>query len=139
MAADLERTVPGEIRELPGLLDAIAGFLREEGLRRDDITGVQIAVDEAFSNIVTHGYRGEGGTVTLRCRVSPGEAEIILVDHAPPFDPTTLPPPDLESDLAHRHPGGIGISLIRNFMDGISYEYRSGRNILTLKKRVMTG
>lgn len=136
MAAELERTVPAEIRELPRLLDAIDGFLHGEGLQAGDITSVQIAVDEAFSNIVAHGYRGKGGVITLRCRVSPEEAEIVLEDRAPPFDPTTRLPPDRDSDLAHRHPGGLGVYLIRNFMDGISYGYRGGMNVLTMKKRL---
>lgn len=136
MAAELERTVPAEIRELPGLLDAIVGFLQEEGLGRRDITGVQIAVDEAFSNIVTHGYQGQSGNITLRCRVTRGEAEVVLEDRAPRFDPTTLPPPDRDNDLAYRRPGGIGGTLIRHFMDGSSYEYRDGMNILTLRKRL---
>ncbi|HVN65941.1 MAG TPA: ATP-binding protein [Methanomicrobiales archaeon] len=136
MAADLTLTVRAEIRELPGLLDAIAGFLQEEGLRREDITGIQIAVDEAFSNIVTHGYRGGAGAITLRCRVYQGEAEVVMEDRAPPSDPTALPPPDRSSDLARRPGGGLGVHLMKNFMDRISYEYRDGMNILTMGKRL---
>lgn len=136
MAAELRRTVHAEIRELPGLLDDIAGFLQEQGLRRRDITGVQIAVDEAFSNIITHGYLGGGGDIILRCRVSPGEAEVVIEDRAPRFDPTALPPPERDRDLARRRPGGLGVHLMKNFMDGISYEYRDGMNILTMKRRL---
>ncbi len=133
MPAELARIVPADIRELPGLLDAVAGFLETERFMADDIVAVQIAVDEAFSNIVMHGYRGEKGDIHLLCTVSRGEISIRLEDGAPPFDPTTLPSPDLEGDLVHRKPGGIGFSLIRHFMDGISYENRGGRNILTMR------
>jgi anti-sigma regulatory factor (Ser/Thr protein kinase) len=135
----MERTVPAEIRELPGLLDGIVEFLHREGLQSRDITRIQIAVDEAFSNIVAHGYRGGSGAVTLRCQVSPGGVEMVLEDRAPRFDPTTLPPPDRDSGLAQRRSGGLGVYLIRNLVEGVSYEYRDGVNILTMKMKVGTG
>jgi len=136
MAAELERTVPAEIRELPGLLDAVGGFLHGEGLEGRDITRILIAVDESFSNIVYHGYRGKSGSITLRCRATPEEVDVILRDRARAFDPTILPLPNRNGGLAQRHPGGLGVYLIHNFMDGVSYEYRDGVNILTMKMRV---
>jgi anti-sigma regulatory factor (Ser/Thr protein kinase) len=61
--------------------------------------------------------------------------EVQIEDAAPPFDPLSLPEPDLTVDLEERQVGGLGIFLIRQVMDEIVYRHENGKNILVLVKR----
>jgi len=58
-----------------------------------------------------------------------------VTDSAPAFDPLSLPDPELDGDIEDRKIGGLGIYLVRQVMDTISYRYENGKNILTLEKR----
>jgi len=58
------------------------------------------------------------------------------MDAAPRFDPLSVPEPDLDSDLENRRIGGLGIFLIRQLMDEVSYRYKDWKNILVLIKRM---
>jgi anti-sigma regulatory factor (Ser/Thr protein kinase) len=60
---------------------------------------------------------------------------IQVTDSAPAFDPLSLPDPELDGDIEDRKIGGLGIYLVRQVMDTISYRYENGKNILTLEKR----
>jgi anti-sigma regulatory factor (Ser/Thr protein kinase) len=62
--------------------------------------------------------------------------KIAIRDSAPAFNPLTIPPPDITADLADRVAGGMGIFLIRKVMDGVSYEYVEGQNVLTMEKKL---
>jgi anti-sigma regulatory factor (Ser/Thr protein kinase) len=61
---------------------------------------------------------------------------VTVIDDGRPFDPLALPPPDLSLDIKDRPIGGLGIFLLRKLADEIHYEWRDGRNRLTLEKRM---
>jgi anti-sigma regulatory factor (Ser/Thr protein kinase) len=93
------------------------------------------AVDEAATNIVLHGYERRGGVIDVDARLVDDHIVIELSDTAPTFDPTTVPEPDLSVPALRRHPGGMGIHLIRLATDSITHRpRRGGGNILTLTR-----
>src|SRR6188768_1418783 len=93
------------------------------------------AVDEAATNIVLHGYEQGGGAIEIDARLVDEHIVIVLSDTAPVFDPTTVPEPDLSVPALRRHPGGMGIHLIRLATDSIAHRPRpGGGNILTLTR-----
>jgi serine/threonine-protein kinase RsbW len=121
-----------EIREFVGAAARAGGFNERE------IYNIQLAADEAASNIIEHAYEGiRGGTIEVSCDVKNGVMTIILVDHGKPFDPSEIPAPDLTSDLSERKIGGLGIYLMRKLMDEVHYqaEPAKNRNTLTMIKR----
>ena len=61
-----------------------------------------------------------------------GGMEFILSDEGKPFDPTAAPEADISMDVDERPIGGLGIFLVRQIMDSVSYEYRDGHNVLTM-------
>jgi serine/threonine-protein kinase RsbW len=100
------------------------------------IPGLILAVDEAVSNVIVHGYQGQGGTVEIEVSQEGDALLIRLRDEAAPFDPTNIPPPDLTVPLEQRLPGGLGIHLIRQIMDEMTHRVTpQGGNELTLVKR----
>jgi serine/threonine-protein kinase RsbW len=121
-------------------LDAIRNFVIETARALDAnptaIDDMVAAVDEAATNIILHGYAGRPGTIAIEIRRERSALVVFLRDHAPDFDPTTVPPPDLNLPLEQRRLGGLGIHLIRAYIDRITYRTMTqGGNELTLVKK----
>ena len=120
-----------EIREFVGDIARAGGF----GAK--DVYNIQLAADEAASNIIEHAYEGvSDGLLELSCSVKGNTITIILVDHGESFDPSEIPMPDLKADLSERKIGGLGIFLMRKLMDEVHYETKPNKsNVLTMTKR----
>ncbi|MBI5305154.1 MAG: SpoIIE family protein phosphatase [Chloroflexi bacterium] len=103
----------------------------------DDLAfAFKLAVEEACTNIVEHGYRARPGMIELELDASATRIVVTITDHAPPFDPTQIPAPDLRADWQARKIGGLGWYLIRQLMDDVQYEPSTARgNVLTLVKQ----
>lgn len=120
-----------EIREFVGDVARASGFSDK------DVYNIQLATDEAASNIIEHAYENiANGVMELSCGVRDDIITIILIDHGESFDPSEIPLPDLKADLSDRKIGGLGIFLMRKLMDEVHYEANSKRgNVLTMSKR----
>lgn len=128
-------TIRSDINEIPRVSSALEAVMRNHGFPEEDILDTQLAVEEAVTNIILHGYRDAGGEILVLCRASRGIVEIQLEDRATPFNPLSLPEPDLAGDIEDRKIGGLGIFLVRRVMDEILYRFEDGKNILVLIKR----
>src|SRR5215212_10198844 len=119
-----------EIREFVG------GIARGGGFSDKDVYNIQLATDEAASNIIEHAYeKTSNGVLELACGMQAGSITIILTDHGEPFDPSIVPIPDLKADLSDRKIGGLGLFLMRKLMDEVHYESRPDQsNVLTMIK-----
>jgi serine/threonine-protein kinase RsbW len=107
------------------------------GIDPATIASTVLAVDEAASNIVTHGYQGQPGDIEIDVQHERIALTICLRDQAPPFDPTSVPAPDLTAPLEQRVAGGLGIHLIRQTMDKVIHRITPhGGNELLLIKRL---
>lgn len=128
-------TVPADIAEIPAISLRLEEALLSYGFTPEEILDTQLAVEELITNIAVHGYHGTGGPVTVSCSLEDNSAVIQLVDSAPAFDPLSMPEPDIDAGVSDRKIGGLGIYLVRQVMDDISYRFEDGKNILTLKKK----
>ena len=130
-----ELTIGSDIEEIP----KVSAFLDERmhafGYGEDEILDTQLAVEEAVTNVVVHGYKKPGGEIIVSCRISDDRIEVRITDAAPRFDPLAVPEPELDSTIEDREVGGLGIYLIRQLMDEVSYRYENGKNILVLMKK----
>jgi serine/threonine-protein kinase RsbW len=104
----------------------------------DEVTfALRLAVEEAFTNIVRHGYGGRSGPVRIESRLEPERITVTLIDEAPRFDPADAPEPDLESGVETRPFGGLGWHLVRQMMDEVRHEAGAERgNMVSLVKRL---
>ncbi|MBN1259627.1 MAG: ATP-binding protein [Anaerolineae bacterium] len=122
-------------------LEAINTFVTEAaqaiGLDEDAIFGVQLAVEEACDNIIEHAYAGASkGDIECSCDIVTDGLKIVLRDSGRPFDPESVPKPDLDSPLEERDIGGLGLHFIKNLMDEVRFEFFPGSgNVLTMVKR----
>jgi serine/threonine-protein kinase RsbW len=106
------------------------------------VYAVQLAVDEAFTNIVEHAYGGESDEkIECICQISGDGLSISLRDCGKPFDPCIVPTPDLDAALEDREVGGLGLYFIYQLMDDVQFSFfddpQTGKpcNILKMFKR----
>lgn len=99
---------------------------------------IGLAVEEVFVNIAHYAYAPDIGTATVRVEVTqdPVCVTITFIDHGVPYDPLKKEDPDVTLSADQRQIGGLGIFLTKKTMDNVSYEYKNGQNILTLKKNL---
>ncbi len=127
--------MPANLTYLAGIRNFIRATVIPFCKDEDFLYELTLAVEEAVANIIIHGYHGQKGIITLFVLPTESSVEILLQDDAPPFDPTSVPPPKLDLPLDERPLGGLGVHLIRNHADHMTYQRTdSGLNELRLVK-----
>lgn len=123
-----------EISRLEGFMDHVAG---ETGIDPGTASAINLALEEAVANVIDYAYpEGVEGPVELEFKHAPHRLTFILTDEGKEFDPTAAPEVDINADVEHRRIGGLGIHLVRNIMDSVSYLRKDGKNILTMIKNI---
>ena len=99
---------------------------------------LDIAVEEIFVNIASYAYPDTPGTATVRVEISgePKTAQITFIDRGIPYDPLAKADPDVTLSADQREIGGLGIFMTKKLMDEVTYVYKDGQNMLTLKKQL---
>lgn len=129
-------SIPADVRELERLRQFFEATSAELGADADAALDMLVALNEVATNVIVHGYRGQPGTVDVLVRPTGADLVVQLRDSAPPFDPTTVPPPRTDLPLEQRRPGGMGLLLTRHYTDELRYGVTpDGGNELTLVKR----
>ncbi len=132
-----ELTVEAKVEQLEQVKDFVEEALAGRGCAPQAVMQVMMAVDELFTNIAEYAYPQGTGAVSVRTDVRDGPpvtAEITFLDSGTPYNPLSREDPDVTLPAARRRPGGLGIFLVKKYMDGVTYERREGRNILTVRK-----
>jgi serine/threonine-protein kinase RsbW len=120
------------IREFVSAIGAQAGFDEKEVLR------LQLAVDEACANVIEHAYDLEKAhEFTIRAIVDDDILRFEIIDKGKGFDPSHILEQDLEKLIKDRRSGGLGLRLIRSFMDDVQYQIVPGeKNELRMFKKL---
>lgn len=126
-----ELDIKADLDNLSQVMEMVTDCAAGCGFREDDINRIQVATEEIFVNIVKHAYQ-DSGNCRISCRQEDDMVVLRFIDHGIPFNPTEVGEPDTESDVQDRPVGGMGIHLVREMMDEISYKRQNGRNVLTI-------
>jgi len=99
---------------------------------------IDIAIDELFGNIAHYAYNPDVGDATVRVEVTEEPLAVIItfIDGGVPYDPLKAADPDISLSADQRQIGGLGIYMVKKSMDEITYEYKDGKNILSIKKKL---
>jgi serine/threonine-protein kinase RsbW len=130
-----ELTVPARFENLALIGDFISGVARRAGFDEKGVFNLQLACDEACTNVIEHAYGGGPGQIHIAVTVYPGRIQMEIHDTGRPFDPTTVRMPDLEAPLERRETGGLGLHFMRSIMDEVRFEFGECGNRLTMVKR----
>jgi sigma-B regulation protein RsbU (phosphoserine phosphatase) len=99
---------------------------------------IDVAVEELFVNIAHYAYEEGNGFALIRFSVCDDGSEVAItfVDEGIPYNPLEKPDPDTSLAAEEREIGGLGIYMVKKSMDGMEYEYKDRRNVLTIKKKI---
>jgi serine/threonine-protein kinase RsbW len=131
-------TVPTTLDSLARISDFIIDATSRAGLDDHAAWQVQLAVDEASTNIIQHGYDNTApGEIELGWRVDGNQLVVTLRDRGRRFNPDDVPAPDITSPLEERQAGGLGLYLMGRLMDTVQFEFDDQQgNLLTMTKRI---
>ena len=130
--------LPAVLENVPVVMDRINEAAARAGLDEITLLQIRLVVDEACANVVTHAYEGmEPGDMEISCSHSSQACMIQVRDWGQGFALECVPTPDLDCSLDERSLGGLGLFLIRHFMDQVEYscDARVG-NVLTMTKNL---
>ena len=125
-----------DIAEIPRLLDWVEGCCGAAGVTGDVAGKMALALEEAAANVINHAFLNSAPSHRLAVTVTI-EADCVtaeIIDNGKAFDPSAAPEPDCTLPLDARHPGGLGLHLIRKLMDRVDYCRIDGENRLRLEK-----
>ena len=99
--------------------------------------GVNLAVEEAVVNVMNYAFPvGSSGKIVVTASVRDDQLIFVIKDKGLPFDPTSVQDPDITQDADERDIGGLGIFLMRHYMDDVRYQRLHDENVLTLTKKL---
>jgi serine phosphatase RsbU (regulator of sigma subunit)/anti-sigma regulatory factor (Ser/Thr protein kinase) len=125
------------LTNLPLLRDFVVEACQLMGVNGGATQALKLAVDEACSNLISHGYREmEPGDIRLSVEHLGDKVQVQIEDNGCAFDPNFAAPPDLKSAAQERKLGGLGIFFIKEMVDELGYESMEGVNRMTLIKRL---
>lgn len=110
-----------ELKNLAAMRHFVERAAMNGGGGPEAIGDMLLAMNEATTNIILHGYQDQPGDIEIEVAYDGNALIVTLRDQSTPFDPTSVPPPDLTLPLEQRSYGGMGIHMMRQFTDEIIY------------------
>lgn len=131
-----ELTLPASRTKIPEIIEFVNRELERMDCGTKTRAQIDIAIDELYSNIAKYGFDDDGGevTVAMETQREPRIVSITFTDGGRPFNPLERSDPDTTLSARDRKIGGLGIYMVKKSMDDVRYEYREGKNILTIRK-----
>lgn len=126
------------VENLDEVLGFVDGLLQEHGCSSQQMIQIDVAVEEIYVNIAHYAYGNEVGKATITASFDSSSRDFTLVfeDSGMRFDPLAKEDPDISIPAEQRKIGGLGIFMVKKSMDEVRYEYRDGKNILTIVKKI---
>ncbi|MBR3743368.1 MAG: SpoIIE family protein phosphatase [Clostridia bacterium] len=133
-----ELTLEAKVENLDQVLSFVDGHLEQLDCPPKTQMQIDVAVEELYVNIAHYAYNPSIGSATVQVEVQkdPLAVSITFIDHGVPYDPLKKPDPDVTLSAEERQIGGLGIFMVKKSMDGMEYEYKDGKNILTIHKNI---
>ncbi len=133
------KTFPGRFSSLSKISAFVTQTARKAGLGEAAVYAVELAVDEAATNIIEHAYQGEGrGEICCILEIIPEGLQVTLQDWGIPFNPLDVPEPTINVPLEQVQSSGLGLFFMRKLMDEVRFEFteENGNTVTMIKKRV---
>jgi len=132
-------SVASDAAQLPVLTRFLKDFWTAAGLPPAESVSFELALEEVFMNVVMHGSAATASQVEVSVILCDDGLTLMVADDGPEFDPLLLPAPDVAASLEERKVGGLGVFLVRQMMDAVSYQRVAARNQLRMTKRLTAG
>jgi serine phosphatase RsbU (regulator of sigma subunit)/anti-sigma regulatory factor (Ser/Thr protein kinase)/transposase len=128
--------VPAEERHLAEIRDFVSEAGEKLLIPNRILANTKLAVDEACTNIIKHGYRDSSGSIEVVITGNGREFSISIKDQGRPFDLRNVQSPDLKMYVENRKRGGLGVFLMNQLMDEVRYRHGHDGNVLLMAKKL---
>ena len=126
-----------DVQEVPALAIFVGSICEDMHFNELTTAGVNLAIEEAVVNVMNYAYpEGTRANILLEVFADEEDIRFELRDDGRPFDPTASEEIDAESIARNQTVGGLGIHLMRHYMDSIAYERKNDQNVLTMTKHI---
>lgn len=127
-----EIRIEAKRERLDELLDIVRTDMEEKGCPVEKQISVEICAEEIFVNIASYAYEDTNGEAWITEEVTDTGILLCFKDQGIPYNPLAKEDPDITLAAEDRKIGGLGIYMVKNMMDSVSYEYADGKNCLTI-------
>ncbi|MBQ8913183.1 MAG: ATP-binding protein [Lachnospiraceae bacterium] len=133
-----EIIIEAKVDKLDEVISFIDSVLETAGCSMKTQIQIDVAVEEIFVNIANYAYDYDGGMATVRINIDDctKRVEITFIDEGIPYNPLERTDPDVTLSVEERPIGGLGVYMVKKSMDEVTYDYREGKNILTIIKEL---
>lgn len=132
-----ELTFKNEEQELSRVAEFMENVCDELQLDMHVAMKLQVAIEEMVTNVIFYAYpEGTSANITLTVESDEKELTFVLSDTGKPFDPTAKVDADIDVNPMDRDQGGMGILIVKNIMNDVSYQRLGNTNQLTMKKKL---
>ena len=135
MGKTYKSTRAAELESLRHFRDLIDRMCRDQNIDDEVCYDLKLAVDEACTNVVQHGYEQMNpGSIIVEVRPGDEAIEVRITDFGHPFEPSSAPVPDVDAPLEERESGGFGLFFIYQTMDTVTYHSDEQGNTLIITR-----
>lgn len=118
---------PSRTENLELIRDFVSRIAQKVGFNEDDIYNIELAVDEACTNVIKHAYdKNKQKDIDVVVEVGDDKFTVVISDRGKGFDPNTIKGINMTTYLSQMRVGGLGIHLMRLLMDKVEYDIRPG-------------
>ena len=130
-----ELIIKNQMQELERVSAFVEGIVEELKLGQDMLCELQLVMEEMVVNVISYAYpEGTVADITLIAESDGTELTFVISDTGKEFDPTQQEDADMSINPAEREIGGMGIFIVKNIMNEVTYQRLEGHNLLTMKK-----
>ena len=137
MAGRLDMSLANDVQEVARVIDSLEEFGAQQGIAIDESLRFGLALDEMITNIISYGLVGrDEATIKLSIEHAEGVLRAELLDDGLPFDPFKAEVEAPSGDIEHRRIGGVGLLLVKKFMDRLDYRRDGGFNRVNMEMKL---
>ena len=134
-AVSYQKSIGASTENLSEVRKFVTNYAQKHGFSKDQIADIRLAVDEAATNIIKHAYKSDKSqTLTIKLEFNEEKLCVTLTDQGISFDVKKYKSPDIKQQIAKKKRGGMGIHLMKNLMDEVSYKVKNQENVLRMSK-----
>ena len=131
----ISKTFEAKVENLNNVLSFVESELENHEASMKVMMPISVAVEELFVNVASYAYEGNVGQCTIEMDFVDDDVIFNMIDSGFEFNPVEKDDPDISLSAEERGIGGLGILMVKKYMDSVTYERIDGKNILTMKKR----
>jgi len=137
VSARIDMSLSNDVQEVARVIDTLEEFGAEHGVPVAQSLRFGLVLDELITNIISYGLAGRSdGRISLAIEHRDGVLHAELADNGPPFDPLAADATPPSGDIETREVGGLGLTIVKSFMDRLDYRRVDGLNRLTMEMNV---